>query len=141
MGWELIKKLVIQHRADIEVGTVKRTPDMVLTYNQNLKKNDKRVLLDENGHKSAVRREYAPPSSTSMSALGYIDGNGKVALGSSTVHQSNHRELVLRKPSDRKINEEEEQNATRWFQAVKDIHSDADYKDIMHLYAARDPLL
>jgi hypothetical protein len=130
---ELIEQLVTVHGADIDTATWKRGAENPITYDQQPQHDgDKRLFLNKNGHKSAIRLVYRPATGKSMTAHGYINGNGSVALGLSTVHQNNQWEFVLLHPADRTVYEDPVKNKIQWYRPVKRLNCDEECKLVMN---------
>ena len=93
--WQFIKFLVHDNGADIEASTVRRAPNWVMTYDQQGKPG--MVHLERKGPKLSKRRLYQKDGRKKITAHGYQDGKGGLALGCSTRHHKDHFDLVLRK--------------------------------------------
>ncbi len=118
LAWPIILFLVVQHGGDIETSTSKRSQDFILTYDQPA---NGRIVLDKAGKKLTVRQETALSNNKLLTAHGYQNGNGSVALGMSTIYHANEFDLVLRIPSHQAAYDDEDANKNQWFRQVDGI--------------------
>ena len=116
--WQFIKFLVYDNGADIEASTVRRAPNWIMTYEQQGRPG--MVHLERKGPKLSRRRYYNPSDGKKITAHGYQDGKGGIALGCSTRLHKDHFDLVLRNQSDAKV-WRSEQNILKWFKPVERI--------------------
>jgi hypothetical protein len=65
--WALKMELAIKMQIEIEVAMDMRTKDNPITFDQEIKDGDKRILVSKTSKKSALRLEYQPPGGAQTS--------------------------------------------------------------------------
>ena len=84
------------------VGTVKRLAYCwPFTYNQQLKDDDKRTLVDPKGHSTLFLKWCKVGNSKPIFAAAFRNGSQRVATALSSLHKSHEWEGVILKPSEK----------------------------------------
>ena len=94
----LVFKYLLQVGADV-LGTVKRGAGWPFTFDQKLKPNDRRTLVNKKGA-STLFLKWCPAGVKSVFASAFRNGSDRVATAISTIHNQHHWEAIVLHPAE-----------------------------------------
>jgi hypothetical protein len=104
MESHLLYDFILPSGMKVGPSTHKRHPHYPYTYEQKLKMNDKRILLSKKGGKAIrimTRQAINANASSTLSAMAYSDGHGKIVLGICSGSIGKDWDFHLKNPRDR----------------------------------------